>query len=152
MSTLCFDLPAKPRAVVLVRRRVLRQLGIWVGWLDDETTHGIEVIVSELLTNAVLHAGGARIGLTLRLGNRPGGVWLRIDVADRGHPERAARTPAPADQESGRGLALVEAFSFRSGTRPTRQGKDCWAELRIAQSGPMSEAVAARRAGPGRTL
>jgi CheY-like chemotaxis protein/anti-sigma regulatory factor (Ser/Thr protein kinase) len=88
--------------------------------LSDEAS----LIVTELATNAVLHANSA---YEVRL-RRSGGV-VRIEVADRdsGTPEPQ---PFSATAESGRGIVLVSAISASWGidTEPG-QGKVTWAEL-----------------------
>lgn len=65
----------------------------------------VTVIVSELLTNAILHSGGTQItfAMTVRDGS------LRISVRDGmpGHPEIR---PVTGDTETGRGLYLVASL------------------------------------------
>ncbi|MFD7003556.1 ATP-binding protein [Streptomyces mirabilis] len=65
----------------------------------------VALIVSELVTNAILHSGGTQItfGMTIR------GGFLRISVHDEvpGHPEIR---PANGDAETGRGLYLVASL------------------------------------------
>lgn len=131
MSTIRFDLPANPSEVAPARHRVLRQLRAWESQLDEETTEDVGLVVSELLTNAVVHSGGSRVGVTLRVAGRRGRRRLCVAVSDQGCPEPGPQLPAPPDQESGRGLTLVEALSARCGATPTEHGKDCWAELAI---------------------
>lgn len=90
-----------------------------------------ELLVSELATNAVVHAGG-RYRLTLSVGIGT----LRCEVADeRRHlplrPNRQAEDH-DADSESGRGLLLVDALAHRWGSRLIGEGKEVWFELEIA--------------------
>ncbi|QDN74615.1 ATP-binding protein [Streptomyces sp. S1A1-7] len=65
----------------------------------------VAVIVSELLTNAILHSGGTQItfGMTVR------GGFLRISVHD-GMPGNPEICPANGDAETGRGLYLVASL------------------------------------------
>ncbi|WP_406193881.1 ATP-binding protein [Kitasatospora sp. NBC_01560] len=86
------------------------------------------LIVSELVTNAVVHGtpGGSRIQLVLAVGP----TRLRIEV----HDARADRGPllrrSAPDDESGRGLLLVKSLSLRWGCCPRRGvGKIVWAEV-----------------------
>ncbi|MEU8576417.1 ATP-binding protein [Streptomyces asoensis] len=84
------------------------------------------LIVSELLTNAVLHSGSGQIVLGLRLEH---GV-LHIAVAD-GMPSCAHRKDVDEDAESGRGLALVEALVLENGGRwgTSSDGSETWCSL-----------------------
>jgi hypothetical protein len=83
----------------------------------------VSVVVTELVTNVVRHAGTPMdIRLTLRV------PYLHVTVAD-GHPG----TPRPRDPrptaEGGRGLLLVRSLSQRWGFLPVGQGKVVWATL-----------------------
>ncbi|MFJ9379187.1 ATP-binding protein [Streptomyces sp. NPDC101455] len=98
-----------------------------------------ELLVSELATNAVVHAGG-RYRLTLSLGV---GI-LRCEVADeRRHlprpphrqVERDDDLDVDPDSENGRGLFLVDALAHRWGSRLVEEGKEVWFELEIDASG-----------------
>ena len=97
-----------------------------------------ELLVSELATNAVVHAGG-RYRLTLTLGV---GI-LRCEVADeRRHlprpphrqVERDDDLDVDPDSENGRGLFLVDALAHRWGSRLVEEGKEVWFELEIDAS------------------
>ncbi|MGW3669148.1 ATP-binding protein [Streptomyces sp. NPDC005141] len=73
-------------------------------------TDDVTLIVSELLTNALLHSGTTEISLTIAL--RDG--FLRITVRD-GMAGCAEPSNADQDAESGRGLALVDALVKENG-------------------------------------
>jgi GAF domain-containing protein len=82
-----------------------------------------ELVLSELVTNAILH-GAAPITVRVRV---EGGV--RVEVEDAGHT-----APAPARHSTGvmtgRGLSMVAAIASRWGVDPAGQGgKVVWAEL-----------------------
>jgi anti-anti-sigma factor len=86
------------------------------------------LIVSELVSNAVRHAGTT---MTLRLSRRS--RHLLIAVED-GSPVEPPATPRPAGAEPGepRGLLLVDRTSHRWGSMPTESGgKVVWAVLRL---------------------
>ena len=90
--------------------------------------HGADVlvedallVVSELVTNAVLHGYGAPV---LRLG--PGTGWVRIEVADDS-PCLPARRASGAT--GGWGLALVERLASNWGATRVGRGKVVWCEL-----------------------
>jgi anti-sigma regulatory factor (Ser/Thr protein kinase) len=104
-----------------------------------------ELLVSELATNAVVHAGG-RYRLTLSLGV---GI-LRCEVADeRRHlprpPHRQAESDANPDfdSENGRGLFLVDALAHRWGSRLVEEGKEVWFELQLDASDSKGDAAEA---------
>ncbi|WP_162688773.1 MULTISPECIES: ATP-binding protein [unclassified Streptomyces] len=134
MVTARFDLPATASQVAPARHRVRQQLDTWGQPLDEATTTTVELIVSELVTNAIVHAQGSRIGLALQIASRPGRRRLRVEVSDGGHHLPGRARPATDDVESGRGLALVEALSVRSGAIPEAHGKTCWAEVDLPEA------------------
>ncbi|OQR63522.1 hypothetical protein B6E66_13485 [Streptomyces maremycinicus] len=93
----------------------------------------VMVIVSELLTNAVLHSGTRQIALSLRVER---GVLL-IVVAD-GMPGHARRKEVEDDTESGRGLALVEALARENGGSwgTSNAGAETWCRLVLPRKQP----------------
>ncbi|MDX3242498.1 ATP-binding protein [Streptomyces sp. ME18-1-4] len=105
----------------------LRYCGLDV--LIDE----VMLIVSELLTNAVLHSGSREITLTLRLSDGA----LHIAVID-GMPGHARRRNVDDDAEAGRGLALVEALVKENGGEwGTRSvGAETWCSLVVPREQP----------------
>jgi serine phosphatase RsbU (regulator of sigma subunit)/anti-sigma regulatory factor (Ser/Thr protein kinase) len=84
-----------------------------------------ELVVSELVTNAILHAG-APVDVSLAVAGRT----VRIEVRD---PVRVSpvRGLAGADAMTGRGLGLVAALTSGWGTEPRGDGKVVWAELSL---------------------
>ncbi len=120
-----FDLAARTTSPAEARRRAAAWLrGHAVG---QETLDAAALILSELVTNAVMHGGGNIIGCTLGLAD---GV-LRIEVTDQGHgyPEPAVRRPGP-DDVSGRGLLLVSAVAEAWGVVPAGTGgRTVWATV-----------------------
>lgn len=93
---------------------------------DEALVSAAALVVTELATNAVLHAS-SEFTVTIDKGRRS----VRITVAD----DLAVPTPqrwrvaVPADAGSGRGLALVSALSDSWGVETTDHGKEVWAEL-----------------------
>ncbi|QKW34014.1 ATP-binding protein [Actinomadura sp. NAK00032] len=84
-----------------------------------------EVLVSELVTNAVRHATGSALRLRLlRAGTR-----LRVEVHDQGG---GVPRPRQVDlmEETGRGWFLVAVMADRHGTEHTTAGKSVWCEVR----------------------
>lgn len=94
-------------------------------WGCDDVLEDAQLVVSELVTNALLHAGSrCELGIVFRNG------WLRIEIRDRGSggPEVQA---ADSESEHGRGLLLVSAMTDAWGMEPLEPaGKVVWAELR----------------------
>ncbi|MGW2651171.1 ATP-binding protein [Streptomyces sp. NPDC001393] len=89
--------------------------------------HDAMLIVSELLTNALLHSGTQEIRLRLILR----GGFLRITVDD-GMPATIEPHPADDDAEAGRGLALVAALVKENDGAwgSNDQGTGVWCDLR----------------------
>ena len=116
-------LPAAEPAAGLARQATRAAVAAWqLGELADTAV----LLVSELVTNAILHAGPGAATTVLRL--EYGGSWLRIEVHDTSPHEPAPRTPDWLD-ESGFGLMLVDALATKWGVQQTIQGKAVWAEL-----------------------
>lgn len=124
-----FALPARDTSVAAARRRVRHQL---YGWgLPSTTCDNAQLIVSELVTNAVLHTQSSQVRCLLW----SSGQVLRIEVADEG-PGLVPRRPCPTDAEAenGRGLLLLDALAARWGviSPDHRSGCTVWAELPAA--------------------
>lgn len=92
-------------------------------WECDGVLDTVSLLVSELVTNSVVHGESAPDVAVLL---RPDAV--RIEVSDQAESEPEVR---PDDQEatSGRGMSLVEALSTSWGVRPTPGGKTVWFEV-----------------------
>jgi anti-sigma regulatory factor (Ser/Thr protein kinase) len=88
-----------------------------------------ELVVSELVTNAVEHAAGGRARVTLSVSVTRRGVSIEVSDPDPHGP--AVRVAGPWD-EGGRGTFLVAAHSSSWGWRPRPDGKAVWAELALA--------------------
>lgn len=95
-------------------------------WQLDQLVGPACVVVSELVANAVRHAGTT---MTLRVSRQP--PYLLVSVQD-GSEEVPRALPLPADDDAGagRGLALIEGIAARWGWLPTDGGKVVWAVLR----------------------
>jgi anti-sigma regulatory factor (Ser/Thr protein kinase) len=110
-----------------VARRCVRDLLAGVGPPDDEPVDAdlvtdAQLVVSELVTNAVLHGDG---DIELRLGMADGA--LSVCVCDGGPAEPQQRGPGTT-AEGGRGLVLVATLTQDWGFRPDgRGGKEVWA-------------------------
>ncbi|MFF5876749.1 ATP-binding protein [Streptomyces californicus] len=117
-------LMGREEEVSVARRSVVERVRAW-GFIDEETTETIRLIISELVSNAVVHGEGT---VTITVLGRPSG--LLIDVRDGNH--EAPRTGSfGTENEHGRGLALVDALAVRSGWEPLGRGKRVWAEVAL---------------------
>jgi anti-sigma regulatory factor (Ser/Thr protein kinase) len=122
-----------PRGARLARLLTVAQLRSW--GMPSGVTEAAQHVVAELAANASTHGRLRGRDFLLALFTTAGDRALRIEVTDtRGDrlPNLAPRPPA-ADEESGRGLLLVEALSDRWGvvTGPVPR-KTVWAELDLA--------------------
>ncbi|MEO3752419.1 SpoIIE family protein phosphatase [Streptomyces sp. B6B3] len=113
-----WDVPREAAAVAETRRNALRQLA---DWGLDELAIVTELVVSELVTNAIRH-GAAPIQLRL-IRNRS----LICEVSDASSTAPHLRRARTSD-EGGRGLLLVAQLTQGWGTRQTYAGKTIWAE------------------------
>lgn len=117
------SVPGVPAIVAVARRLVGAALG------DSPRRDDIELVTSELMTNAICHTPSGESGslVTLRIRTRPG--WVRIEVSDRGSASWAEPPSAGADEERGRGLAIVHMLADRAGHEPANDGQVSWAEI-----------------------
>ncbi|MFJ9639340.1 SpoIIE family protein phosphatase [Streptomyces sp. NPDC101178] len=113
-----WELPAEAVTVGRARELATRQLALWG---LEELSFATELVVSELVTNAVRYGGGP---LRLRLIRDR---TLLCEVADTGHTSPHLRHSAE-DDEGGRGLFIVAQLVQRWGTRYTTAGKTIWTE------------------------
>ncbi|MFC8226135.1 SpoIIE family protein phosphatase [Streptomyces sp. NPDC057287] len=121
-----WDVPSDPSAVSQVRAQVSRKLAEWDLVEEAFTT---ELILSELVTNAIRYATGPiRVRL---LRDRT----LICEVSDRSSTSPHLRQAASMD-EGGRGLFLVAQLAERWGTRYTDDGgKVIWTEQLLQPGG-----------------
>ncbi|MFI1675522.1 SpoIIE family protein phosphatase [Streptomyces sp. NPDC020607] len=113
-----WELPAEPVAPGRARELATRQLHAWG---LEELSFATELVVSELVTNAVRYGGGP---IQVRLIRDR---TLLCEVADTGHTSPHLRHSTEED-EGGRGLFIVAQLVQRWGTRYTRSGKTIWTE------------------------
>ncbi|WP_433447035.1 SpoIIE family protein phosphatase [Streptomyces sp. CA-142005] len=113
-----WEVPPDPALVPEVRARCRETL---LEWGLEETGFATELIVSELVTNAIRY-GSPPVGLRLLHGR-----CLICEVSDGSGTSPRLRRAATTD-EGGRGLFLVAQFAQRWGTRYTTHGKVIWAE------------------------
>ncbi|MFD5075952.1 ATP-binding protein [Streptomyces sp. NPDC058371] len=118
--------------VVPLARDFARQALYAWGWLPADSAdqraaaEDVLLVVSELVTNACLHAGGPH-ELRIACDNKV----LRIEVSDRGTGQPAPRTPHRAGRPGGHGMFIVQRLCLDWGVVRTQDvaGKTVWAEL-----------------------
>lgn len=142
MDTARLELPATPAAASVARLFVRCLCEEWgVGTVADVA----ELLSSELVTNAVIHANSA-----IELEAARSAASLRVDVRDVGPGSVSAdraRTPS-SEAEGGRGLAIVASLASEWGVEENSHGKSVWFTLRTpVQEDDDQEAV--RRTQPG---
>ncbi|MFD4347403.1 ATP-binding protein [Streptomyces coelicoflavus] len=120
--------PCEPSTAGVGRTLVREALGVWhLDNLVDVTA----LIMSELIANAVTHTSGRSIRLIV---GRPSATRVRVGVVDRAPSRLPVLGLAGGDDESGRGLPLIDGIADRWGydLRGPQQrpwGKEVWAEL-----------------------
>lgn len=130
-----------PLGARLARLLTLHQLDEWQIPYGSGPSDTAAAVVAELAANAVHHGHlpgrDFSLRLTLSRTSNPA-TTLRIEVSDARTDARPAShpAPAPAEEETGRGLALVAALATRWGVHeddlPFGSGKTVWAELGLS--------------------
>ena len=115
-----WDVPGDPAEVARARQNAAAQL---TAWGLDEAVFTTELMVSELVTNAIRYG---QPPIQLRLINTRTLICEVSDASSTAPHLRRAR----AFDEGGRGLLLVAQLATHWGTRHTRNGKTIWAEQR----------------------
>lgn len=114
--------PAAAESIPAARRWVRQQLWRW--HVDADTSHCVELLVSELAANALRHSNSPVLEVQLSIG-----PVLEVSVRDQ-DPSGLIRVCHPdADEVGGRGLAIVAALSDDWGTRRDDTGKSVWFRL-----------------------
>jgi anti-sigma regulatory factor (Ser/Thr protein kinase) len=99
-------------------------------WNVAEVDHVAELLTSELVTNAVRHAGSP---ITVRAFHQPS--RLRVEVEDTSSAAPTLRRPPP-EEPSGRGLLIVDRLADEWGTDVHPGGKTVWFEMHLPAAIP----------------
>jgi two-component sensor histidine kinase len=121
--------PSWPQSVPAARRFVTDSLDVeLVGQLSPQLCQTAALLVSELATNAVRHAGVTDFTVEVQFFPSEGRLW--VGVTDTGEGQPVKRTPSPT-AEHGRGLQLVGLLAEVWGARRRRATgeKTVWFEL-----------------------
>ncbi|MFF7635622.1 ATP-binding protein [Kitasatospora sp. NPDC008050] len=125
-----FFLIRDPASVPKARRRIRATVADWGIRLDDATGDALDLVTSELVTNAVRHTTGPM--LTVAIYANPSMRRALVEVYDGSQAIPRARHAAP-DAETGRGMFLVERLALAHGVERTERGKRVWAELALPE-------------------
>jgi anti-sigma regulatory factor (Ser/Thr protein kinase) len=107
-------------------RRHLREL--LHDWASAEQVDSAVLLVSEMVTNVLVHTDTDALLLAEVIGERRGGRRLRVEVADAGDDLPHKRRPGEL-ASSGRGLMLIELLADAWGVDPRGEGQSIWFEL-----------------------
>ncbi|MFF3732718.1 ATP-binding protein [Streptomyces sp. NPDC002476] len=120
-----WELPflAEPEGVAGLRRLLRLHLRLW-GLLD--VADAAEVCVSELVANVIRHVG---VGTPSTLVVEMNGTYLRVALRDPDARALPTLLSAGPDEESGRGLVMLEAVSERWGVILGVESKLVWCDL-----------------------
>jgi anti-sigma regulatory factor (Ser/Thr protein kinase) len=115
---------AEPERIAGARRQLRDLLH---DWSDDEQVDSAVLMVSEMVTNVLVHTDGdAR--LVAEAAGEHGDRRLRVEVADVNDELPHRRSPGEL-ASSGRGLVLMEVLADAWGVNPRGEGKSIWFEL-----------------------
>lgn len=119
-----FELAAHPGSPAQARRLTQARL---TGWsVCEDTCDTAALVVSELVTNAIVHTASSRVVCELHDGDD----LVRIAVRDEGcAPGEPHPSPQRPEEEHGRGLLLVEALCHSWGAQEHGPGLLVWADL-----------------------
>ena len=133
------SLPDPARAVRQARRACADILTRWK--CDAESVEDAVLIVSEIVTNAIRYCAGP---VQLRLSRAAD--YIRVEVTDSSADEPRLLDARP-DDESGRGLRIVNQLATRWGHRPVGNGKQVWADLPYRAAARKGGSRPSRRSG-----
>ncbi|MFI2510354.1 ATP-binding protein [Streptomyces sp. NPDC018972] len=120
-----FELAAHPGSPAQARRLTRARL---TGWsVCEDTCDTAALVVSELVTNAIVHTASSHVVCELH----DGGELVRIAVRDEGCApgQPRANTRQRPEDEHGRGLLLVDALCHSWGAHENGPGLLVWADL-----------------------
>ncbi|MEU1850456.1 ATP-binding protein [Streptomyces sp. NPDC019990] len=92
----------------------------------------VQLCVTELVGNVIRHVGE---GVPVRVRVSRSGDRARVEVTDPGARALPVLRHAAADDETGRGMALLDSVSLRWGAERGESGKTVWCELAWGEPG-----------------
>ncbi|MFV0128770.1 SpoIIE family protein phosphatase [Streptomyces sp. HMX112] len=115
---------AEPERIAVARRQLRELLH---DWADGEQVDSAVLMVSEMVTNVLVHTDGDALLVAEATGEH-GTRRLRVEVADASDELPHRRRPGEM-ASSGRGLILMEMLAHAWGVDPRGEGKSIWFEL-----------------------
>ncbi|MFE1769777.1 SpoIIE family protein phosphatase [Streptomyces sp. NPDC059008] len=115
---------AEPRRIAEARRQVRDVLH---DWADADQVDSAVLMVSEVVTNVLMHTDGDAL-LVAEISGPRGARRIRVDVSDSSDELPHRRSPGEL-ASSGRGLVLLELLAGAWGVDPRGNGKSTWFEL-----------------------
>lgn len=115
---------AHPSLVPHARRMTRQTL---TNWQLDHLADDAELIVAELVTNAIRASSAGASVVALYLALDPDRLYMMVWDDCPALP--AGPAPADDDSEDGRGLAIVATLSDQYGTAPAGRGKIVWSRI-----------------------
>ncbi|MEV5374843.1 SpoIIE family protein phosphatase [Streptomyces nondiastaticus] len=122
---------AEPERIAEARQQVR---DLMHDWPDPDQTDSAVLMVSEMVTNVLVHTDGDAV-LIARISGEPGERCVRVDVSDSSDELPHRRHPGEM-ASSGRGLVLMELLAAAWGVDPRGEGKNIWFELYEKDGGP----------------
>nr|WSY48812.1 ATP-binding protein [Streptomyces sp. NBC_00886] len=103
--------------------------------VPDEAVYALRVVVSELVTNSVLHSGSAHVELAMHIC----GFTVIMQVKDSGTwmPRERSTKVRREEDEDGRGLHIVRAYATRCVVTPSQRGTEVRAEIDMPALAPL---------------
>lgn len=125
---------AEPERIAAARQQLRELLH---DWADDDQVDSAVLLVSEMVTNVLVHTDGDALLVAEVTGGteRDGQRRLRAEVADASDDLPHKRRPGEL-ASSGRGLVLMELLAQRWGVDPRGEGKSIWFEFYEPSTGP----------------
>ncbi|MEU0368715.1 ATP-binding protein [Streptomyces sp. NPDC006283] len=127
-------MPATPEAARALRRFARAVARRWR--LADHFDEALSVIVTELVTNVILHSGSPWVSTVISVR----GEALTVEVMDGGcwkHRVNRRQEPLDADVPCGRGLRLVDAYATRTMAHRMEVGSVVLAEIALHGTPPV---------------
>jgi anti-sigma regulatory factor (Ser/Thr protein kinase) len=124
---------AEPERVAAARQHLRELLH---DWSDEDQVDSAVLMISEMLTNVLVHTDGDALLVAEVTGGPP--RRLRAEVADASDDLPHKRHPGEL-ASSGRGLVLMELLADRWGVDPRGEGKSIWFELYEPSAGVSRE-------------
>ncbi|WP_028810606.1 ATP-binding SpoIIE family protein phosphatase [Streptomyces flavidovirens] len=115
---------AEPERIAAARQQLRDLLH---DWADGEQLDAAVLMVSEMVTNVLVHTDGDAL-LIAEAKGEPGVRRLRVEVTDSSDELPHKRRPGEM-ASSGRGLILMEMLAHAWGVDPKGEGKSIWFEL-----------------------